>query len=103
MISMIGTLPPLKGDEYYDLYLSSSIARHEIVQFVNFEKLYPSFLYPGGDKDSGFVLRIPDNVFIETFIKWYNPFSWVKAAFRVKGRVVHLQWWSLATFFIYFT
>jgi len=55
-ITMLGTLPPLKGNAYYCWALSKELSKKIDLDFISFKKLYPEFLYPGGtlDKDVDF-------------------------------------------------
>ena len=47
-VTMIGALPPLKGNAYYCMGLAREISKRTRVDFISFKKLYPDFLYPGG-------------------------------------------------------
>jgi len=49
-ITLIGTLPPIKGISPYCLELLKSLSKNIEVEFIGFKKLYPDFLYPGGSK-----------------------------------------------------
>ena len=96
-VTMIGALPPLKGNAYYCMRLSSEIAESIEVNFISFKRLYPDFLYPGGviDSDKQFQVKERHNLKISRTISYLNPVSWIRAAFLTSTSVVHLQWWSL--------
>jgi len=96
-VSMIGALPPLKGNAYYSMTLASSMAEKVTVDFVAFRKLYPEILYPGGvsDDDPNFVVEETSTLKISKLISYANPWSWVLGGFAVKARLAHLQWWSI--------
>jgi len=96
-VTMIGALPPLKGNAYYCMRLSSEIAESIEVNFISFKRLYPNFLYPGGviDSDKRFQVKERKNLKIWRIISYLNPLSWIRTAFLTSTSVVHLQWWSL--------
>lgn len=95
-ITMIGTLPPLKGISPYCLELVRALSKHVEIEFIGFKSLYPEFLYPGGTKvkDEGYNLPHLKNIEIRNMLTWYNPFSWIFAGLTLKGKVVHAQWWA---------
>lgn len=95
-VTLIGTLPPLKGVSPYCLALATALEEEVDLEFVGFLKLYPDFLYPGGsqsEKSSSF-----DGVLkgsrVRRILTYYNPLTWVWAGLTLRGHVVHLQWWS---------
>jgi glycosyltransferase involved in cell wall biosynthesis len=94
---MIGALPPLKGNAYYATRLATELSKIVSVDFISFRKLYPQFLYPGGDTDvdGDFVVEENPNLSIRRTITYYNPFSWIRAGILAKSTVVHIQWWSI--------
>jgi glycosyltransferase involved in cell wall biosynthesis len=96
-VTMIGALPPLKGNAYYCMRLSTEISESIHVNFISFKRLYPDFLYPGGVIDSDKKFRVGERktLKISRTISYLNPFSWIRAAFLTSTSVVHLQWWSL--------
>jgi len=49
-VTLIGTLPPIKGISPYCQELLKSLSKRVEVEFIGFKKLYPDFLYPGGSK-----------------------------------------------------
>jgi len=49
-ITLIGTLPQIKGISPYCQELLKSLSKRIGVEFIGFRKLYPDFLYPGGSK-----------------------------------------------------
>ena len=48
-VVLLGSLPPLGALSSYCLELSLSISNMIDVEFISFQKIYPSFLYPGGN------------------------------------------------------
>ncbi len=95
-VTLIGTLPPIKGISPYCHELLKSLSVKNKVEFIGFKKLYPDFLYPGGDrfKDKDFKQIKFKNAEIRNILTYYNPFSWLWAGLTAKGGVVHAQWWS---------
>ncbi len=102
-VTIIGTLPPLKGISPYCLELVKALSKHVEIEFIGFKSLYPEFLYPGGTKVKDNEYNIPylKNVEIRNILTWYNPFSWIWAGLTLKGKVVHAQWWAYPLALIY--
>lgn len=48
IVTLIGTLPPLKGISPYCQELLKSLSKNIEVEFIGFKKLYPDFWYLGG-------------------------------------------------------
>ena len=48
-IAMLGSLPPLRALSSYCLEFALAISDLGQVEFISFNRIYPSFLYPGGD------------------------------------------------------
>jgi glycosyltransferase involved in cell wall biosynthesis len=103
LVSMVGALPPLKGNAYYCMGLAREMSRRISVDFIAFKKLYPDFLYPGGvnEEDPKFKIRESPTLSIRRIIAYYNPISWIRAGLLVRGDIVHLQWWSIPVAPIY--
>jgi glycosyltransferase involved in cell wall biosynthesis len=96
-VTMVGALPPLKGNAYYCMSLSRELSKHIATEFISFKRLYPEFLYPGGVEDADRHFRIDQHSMlkIHRIISYFNPFTWIRAAWIAQSGVVHLQWWSL--------
>lgn len=94
--SMLSTLPPTKGMSLYTLGLIKGVVPEVEVDFLGFNKLYPNFLYPGGTEDKTQTQPEIKGLTIRNIISFYNPFSWIRAGFSIKGKVLHAQWWSYA-------
>ena len=105
-VTVIGSLPPVKGVSAYTAGLLDALDRRGDLQvdFVGFRSIYPRWFYPGGrpDEPSG---RPPLflGVKLRAALRWYNPFSWAWAGLRMRGQVVHAQWWSYALAPVYVT
>ncbi|NYZ78921.1 glycosyltransferase family 4 protein [Candidatus Micrarchaeota archaeon] len=104
-VTMIGTLPPIKGMSPYCQELVKSVSGHVEVEFIGFKKLYPDFLYPGGSIVKGKDSECDEleNVTVKNTLTYYNPFSWIAAGMELKGDVVHAQWWSYPLAPVFFT
>ena len=96
-MTMVGALPPLKGNAYYSMSLAREMSKHIVTEFISFKRLYPDFLYPGGveDVDPSFRIHQQSRLQIHRIISYCNPITWIRAAWVAQSRVVHLQWWSL--------
>ena len=105
-VSLVGTLPPVKGVSAYTAQLLGALAHDPDVgvEFAGFRRIYPRRAYPGGDPDeAGLATPAFDDVRIRNSITWYNPLSWITAGFALRGDVVHAQWWSYALAPVYVT
>jgi len=104
-ITLIGTLPPIKGISEYCIELANSLSKEMKIDFINFKSIYPNFAYPGGTKeyDKEFRIQPNKNLEIRNILAWYNPFSWIKAGLTLKGQVVHINWWTYYLFPVFFT
>ncbi|TET72251.1 MAG: glycosyltransferase [Candidatus Aminicenantes bacterium] len=103
-ITLIGTLPPVKGLSPYCQELLKSLSKKMKVEFIGFKKLYPDFLYPGGTKVKDWNEKPPElkNAKIRIVLTYYNSFSWIWAGLTIKGDIIHAQWWSHVLAPIYF-
>lgn len=104
MITLIGTLPPIKGLSPYCSELLKALSRCIKVEFIGFKSIYPEFLYSGGTKikDKGYRMPSMENASIRNMLTWYNPFSWLWAGFTLRGDVVHAQWWAYSLAPVFF-
>ncbi len=95
-VTMIGTLPPLKGISPYCAEQALALAQETGVEFVDFKHLYPDRLYPGGTVcDDLYPIELDHpNLKIRKLLSWKNPLTWIWAGLTFKGEVVHAQWWS---------
>jgi glycosyltransferase involved in cell wall biosynthesis len=77
--------------------LAREMSQKGRVDFIAFRKLYPEFLYPGGisDNDERFQISETATLTIRRIITYYNPISWLRAGVLARGKIVHLQWWSI--------
>ncbi|MDD5638415.1 MAG: glycosyltransferase family 4 protein [Candidatus Pacebacteria bacterium] len=105
-ITLIGTLPPIKGISDTCLNQVQYLTNYIDVNFIGFKSIYPDFLYPGGsskEKDVRFHPEEKRNLKIRDFLTWYNPFSWIWAGYSAKGEIIHFHWWTSYLFPIFFT
>ncbi|MDD5178613.1 MAG: glycosyltransferase family 4 protein [Candidatus Nanoarchaeia archaeon] len=96
-VTHIGTWPPLKSNVYYCTALTGALRKKIKVNFISFNKLYPKFLYPDEVEEKGnwYELKEDENFKFVRLINYNNPLTWIKAGFRVKTKIVQIQWWSL--------
>jgi len=103
-IAILGSLPPLRALSSYCLELSLSLSTICNVNFISFQRIYPSFLYPGGDLkgDDTFPIFKHQNLNIRRILTWYNPVTWIREGLVTPGELLHAQWWSPPLAPIYF-
>jgi len=103
-VSVIGSLPPVKGVSAYTASLVEALLRRDDagVEFIGFGRIYPGFAYPGGDPNER-ALEHASPIESAHRLSWYNPLSWLWAGLRLRGDVVHAQWWSYALAPVYAT
>lgn len=104
-ISILGTLPPLRGISAYCLELARAMTKFCSVNFISFKKIYPAYLYPGGDlrDDVTFPEITEAGLQVSQRLTWYNPFGWITEGLFARTQLLHVQWWSLPLFPIFFT
>ena len=105
-VTLIGTLPPIKGISAYCVQRVKHMSKLCKIQFIGFKKLYPEILYPGGTQEKGkstLKYKFNKNVVVNNMIEWNNPFSWVNAALSTKSKLVHFHWWAIPLFPIFLT
>ncbi len=95
-VSMIGTLPPLKGISPYCAELTRALSGRTRLEFLDFKRLYPERLYPGGTRESDLYPIDPSRADFShrRIIDATNPLTWLRAGLTLTGRVVHAQWWT---------
>ena len=100
---MLGSFPPLRGLSSYCLELSMALADLVQVEFISFKKLYPGFIYPGGDlkNDYTYPTIAHKGLKVRRRLTWYNPITWITEAFCAEADLFHAQWWSLPLAAIY--
>ncbi len=86
-VTMIGTLPPVRGMSHY---------------FINFKHLYPPFLYPQSttEEDPNFKVECNENLVVHERLRWYNLICNIRAGLSINTPVIHLQWWTYVLFFV---
>ncbi len=101
---MLGSLPPLRALSSYCLEFALAAADVADVEFMSFKRIYPSFLYPGGNlqDDDTFPGFSHPGLRVKRNLTWCNPFSWMIDGFSSTGDLLHAQWWSLPLWPVYF-
>jgi len=102
-IAMLGSMPPIKALSSYCLELALAIADFGKVEFISFNKIYPTLFYPGRDlqDDHTFPSIMHPKLKIRQRLTWYNPLTWIIEGLWTNAELLHAQWWSLPLAFIY--
>lgn len=95
-VAMLGSLPPLRALSSYCLALTVAMADLCRVEFLSFKKIYPAFLYPGGDlrDDDTYPPIHHPNINVRRRLTWYNPLTWTIEGLAGQGELLHAQWWT---------
>ncbi len=70
-ISMLSTLPPIKGLSPYTLSLVKELSKKCEIDFYGFKSIYPEFLYKGGTRTDEKEPVIKE-VNMNNYLVWYN-------------------------------
>ncbi|MDI6832121.1 MAG: glycosyltransferase [Actinomycetota bacterium] len=102
-VTLIGTLPPLKGISPYCAELASILSEHLEIEFIDFKRLYPEILYPGKTcEDDLYPIDVAaTKIKHRRILDVLNPFTWLKAGLSARGYIVHAQWWTGLLFPVY--
>ena len=86
-ITLIGTLPPVKGLSPCCQELLKSLSKKIEVEFIGFKQLYPDFLYPGGTKVKHWNHKPAElkNTKIRNSLTYYDPFSWMRGGLTIRS------------------
>jgi len=94
-ICLVGPAWPFRGGiSHYNTSLARELALRHDVSVINYSRLYPDFLFPGKTQydESGSTHRVESERLIDSI----NPFTWVRAGFRIarwKPDLTVVQWW----------
>ncbi len=82
-LTVVGPSYPYKsGISHFTTILVGKLRKHHEVDFINWKRQYPKFLYPLEQEDKGSKqVLVEDNV---RLLDFYNPVSWLRAAWRVR-------------------
>jgi glycosyltransferase involved in cell wall biosynthesis len=102
-IAMLGSFPPLRGLSSYCFEIANAVAASAKVDFISFKKMYPGFLYPGGDLRDDLTFPAPTSkgLQVRRRLTWYNPVTWILEGLRTDADLLHAQWWSLPLIPVY--
>ncbi len=95
-ISLVTVGPPYRGGlSDLSALIYSQLVREHTVQFINYSRQYPKILFPGKTefKAEGKGTEFPSERIVDSM----NPFSWYKAAERIKSfgpDAVILRYWN---------
>ena len=94
-ICLAGPAWPFRGGiSHYNTSLARELMLRHEVSVVNYSRLYPDFLFPGKTQydESGSTHRVESERIIDSI----NPFTWIRAGFRIarmKPDLTIVQWW----------
>ena len=94
-VGMLVHNPPFQGGiVQYSVLLVNSMKDKVDFELVGFDKLYPPFFYKGKlPKENRSGIQFYKESL--NFVTWYNPFSWIRAYFKLsKCDIIHLHWVS---------
>lgn len=103
-ITMIGTLPPIKGVSDYCIEQVETLCKKIKIDFINFKSIYPKFLYPQDpeEKDQVFQYQQHANLNVSDVLKWYNPVGNLITGSRIKTSIIHFHWWTSFLFVVFY-
>ena len=90
-VTILGSLPPLRALSSYCLAFSLAISQLINTEFISFKRIYPSFMYPGGNlkEDNTFPeFKESSNLYVRRNLTWYNPFTWITEGTQYLGGVM---------------
>ena len=105
-IVIVGPAYPYRGgNSLFVSYVSDSLKREFDVKVINYKLLYPSILFPGTTQfdQSNILIKKVEN---ERVINSINPFTWIKAAIKIKKEkpdLIVFDWWHPFFSFCHFT
>lgn len=98
-VCVISTLPPIeKGMSKYTMGFVKALvlSGHFKVEFLGFNKIYPSFLYPGkinSTSTKNWDFKSP-LLKVKNHLNWYNPIGWAYQALKIRSKIIHIQHWT---------
>jgi Glycosyltransferase len=105
-IVIVGPAYPYRGgNSLFISYVADSLKREFDVKVINYKLLYPSILFPGTtqfDHSNVFIKKVEN----ERVINSINPFTWIKAAIKIrkeKPDLIVFNWWHPFFSFCHFT
>jgi hypothetical protein len=82
--AVIGPTHPYKGGiSHFTTIFVSQLRKNNSVDFISWKIQYPKFLYPVEQKDTKSKKSIQTQA--AYILNFYNPFSWLSAAYRIKS------------------
>ncbi|MCH7549762.1 MAG: glycosyltransferase [Candidatus Krumholzibacteriota bacterium] len=95
-VCIVGPAYPYRGGiAHFTSVLAREFAKDHHVDIINYQRLYPSFLFPGRTQydESNSPLRVESERIIDSI----NPLSWRRAAARIaelRPDLVVVKWWQ---------
>jgi glycosyltransferase involved in cell wall biosynthesis len=94
----------LSGISYYTIHLSNALSERADVQTILFRHMLPKKFFPGWKRvgENLAMTNFRSEVYFSEMLDWYNPFSWMKAANRMRNvDVIIFQWWTSSVAHMY--
>lgn len=103
-ITMVGSLPPIKGMSAYCLSQVQALSKLIKIDFINFKTIYPRIIYPIEEKedDKVFKVKLNGNVSVDERLRWYNLPGSAFAGYQAKNKLLHFHWWTSFLFIVFF-
>jgi glycosyltransferase involved in cell wall biosynthesis len=103
-VIFLGTLPPIIGLSPYCLHLSYALSKKIDLLFLNFKRFsHRSQRFQRSSKiDDTLYQSYLKKIKVVNWLDWYNPLSGFFAGMKLKGDVLHVQWWISSLFFVIF-
>jgi glycosyltransferase involved in cell wall biosynthesis len=105
-IVIIGPAYPYRGgNALFVSYMADLLKRKFDVKILNYNLLYPSILFPGTtqfDKSNVLIKKVEN----ERVISSINPYTWIKAAIKIRNEkpdLVVFDWWHPFFSFCHFS
>lgn len=101
-VTVLATLPPIKGLSAYTKQLLTALLREGPVDFIGFRRIYPRALFRGGSpfEEGDALFTTLEHPGLRTWerLSWANPLTWLQAGMRIRTPVLHVHWWTSALF-----
>lgn len=103
-ITMVGSLPPIKGMSAYCLQQTEALSKLIEIDFINFKAIYPPIIYPIAPKedDKVFKARLNGHVTVQERLRWYNPIGAGLAGWQARNAILHFHWWTSFLFVVFY-
>jgi glycosyltransferase involved in cell wall biosynthesis len=103
-VIILGTLPPIIGLSPYCLHLAYALSKKIDLLFLNFKRFsHQSQKFQRSSKINETLYHsYLQKIKTANWLDWYNPLSGLIAGMKLKGDMLHVQWWISSLFFVVF-